>query len=95
MNKILCYDCCPITGEYIKPELICDGKEDCSTGRDEWFKRNGKICETEDFFKKMSMFVSSQNCLLEEFDCSHNDQCCSGYCKHGKCADERCIVNKT
>ena len=30
-----CYDCSPYTGEYVRTELRCDGKEDCSTGDDE------------------------------------------------------------
>ena len=75
MNKAGCFNCGPCTGEYIKDEWLCDGKEDCSTGRDE------RYCKRENIFEKMSMVVSSPRCLANTIFCWRHDQCCSGYCK--------------
>ena len=69
-----CHDCSPSTGEYVRWELRCDGKEDCSTGSDE------RYCEPESLYKKNSQAISSRSCTLSGGDCTWNDQCCSGYC---------------
>ena len=31
-----CFDCCTPNGEYVRYELLDNGIENCSTGRDEW-----------------------------------------------------------
>ena len=52
-----CFDCCPPIGEYVRYELQDDGKEDCSTGRDEW------VFNRSDPLRKIFMGMLSPKCL--------------------------------
>ena len=64
-----CFDCCPPNGEYIRYELLDDGKEDCSTGRDEWIFTDYKSHMARgDFGRKIVMALLSPKCLPKEKD---------------------------
>lgn len=71
-----CFDCGTLTGEYVRTEFRCDGKEDCSTGCDETY------CDSKSFFKQFSKAFPSQ---VVSRRCCHDDSCYSGYCKNGYC----------
>ena len=64
-----CFDCCPPNGEYVRYELLDDGKEDCSTGRDEWIFTDYKSGLADgEFVKKIVMAMLSPKCLPKEKD---------------------------